>query len=87
MGSRYFFLPAPSDRRKVCRLDLGSVQQSRFATDMATSRETPRIRLAELVATLSLASDIALGKPYEHAQRGAIGAVRLGEASASAKRT
>ncbi len=47
---------------------------------MGPSRDTPRIRLAELVATLSLASDVALGKPYEHAQRGAIGAVRLGEA-------
>jgi hypothetical protein len=45
-----------------------------------SSRDVPRVRLAELIATLSVASDIALGKPDEHAQRGAIGAVRLGEA-------
>ena len=38
------------------------------------------VRLAELVATLSLAADIGTGKPYEFAQRAAIGAVRLGEA-------
>jgi HD-GYP domain-containing protein (c-di-GMP phosphodiesterase class II) len=38
-----------------------------------------KVRLAELVATLSLASDIGLGKPDEHAQRAAIGAVLLGE--------
>jgi HD-GYP domain-containing protein (c-di-GMP phosphodiesterase class II) len=39
-----------------------------------------QVRLAELVATLSLASDIGVGQPYEHAQRAAIGAVLLGEA-------
>jgi HD-GYP domain-containing protein (c-di-GMP phosphodiesterase class II) len=35
--------------------------------------------LAEIVATLSLASDVAVGQPYEHAQRAAIGAMLLGE--------
>src|SRR5262249_16332788 len=51
----------------------------RYKDSTSPSRDTPRIRLAELVATLSLASDLALGKPYEHAQRGAIGAVCVGE--------
>jgi HD-GYP domain-containing protein (c-di-GMP phosphodiesterase class II) len=37
------------------------------------------LRLAELVATLSLAADVGVGHPYDHAQRAAIGAVRLGE--------
>jgi HD-GYP domain-containing protein (c-di-GMP phosphodiesterase class II) len=37
------------------------------------------VRLAELVATLSLAADVAVGQPYEHAQRAAIGAVLLGQ--------
>ena len=37
------------------------------------------MRLAEIVATLSLASDVAVGQPYEHAQRAAIGATLLGE--------
>ena len=37
------------------------------------------IRLAEIVATLSLAADVTVGQPYEHAQRAAIGATLLGE--------
>jgi HD-GYP domain-containing protein (c-di-GMP phosphodiesterase class II) len=44
-----------------------------------TSSARGELRLAELVATLSLAADIGVGQPYEHAQRAAIGAVRLGE--------
>jgi HD-GYP domain-containing protein (c-di-GMP phosphodiesterase class II) len=43
------------------------------------ARPPPELRLAELVATLSLAADIGVGQPYEHAQRAAIGAVLLGE--------
>jgi len=37
------------------------------------------VRLAELVASFSLASDIALGQPMEHALRTCLLAVRLGE--------
>ena len=49
---------------------------------MTASASLPSVelRLAELVATLSLASDIGVGQPYEHAQRAAIGAVLIGEA-------
>jgi HD-GYP domain-containing protein (c-di-GMP phosphodiesterase class II) len=39
-----------------------------------------RVRLAEVVAALSLASDLAIGEPMEHALRRCLIAVRLGEA-------
>ena len=39
------------------------------------------VRLAELAASFSLASDIALGQPMEHALRTCLLAVSLGEAS------
>jgi hypothetical protein len=39
------------------------------------------IRLAELVASLSLAGDMGLGQPWEHSLRTCLVAVRLGEAS------
>jgi HD-GYP domain-containing protein (c-di-GMP phosphodiesterase class II) len=45
----------------------------------STSSSNAEVRLAELVATLSLAADIGTGRPYENAQRAAIGAVLLGE--------
>jgi len=41
----------------------------------------PRIRLSELVGSLSLVGDMGLGKPWEHALRTCILALRLGEAS------
>lgn len=37
------------------------------------------VRLAEIVAALSLASDLGVGQPYEHAQRAAIGAALVGQ--------
>ena len=40
-----------------------------------------RVRLAELVASLSLAGDIGLGQPWEHALRTCLVALRLGEAN------
>jgi hypothetical protein len=39
-----------------------------------------RVRLAELIAALSLASDLAFGEPMEHALRRCLIAVRLGQA-------
>src|SRR3954464_7717385 len=44
------------------------------------------IRLAEVVAALSIATDLGTGQPLEHAMRSAVLAVRLGElAGASAE--
>jgi HD-GYP domain-containing protein (c-di-GMP phosphodiesterase class II) len=40
---------------------------------------TPVIRLAELMAALSLATDLGMGQPVEHALAGCMLAVRLGE--------
>ncbi len=37
------------------------------------------LRLAELVAALSLATDLGLGQPMEHVLRSALIAVRLGD--------
>ena len=42
--------------------------------------DAPRIRRAELVASLSLAGDLGLGQPWEHALRTCLVALRLGEA-------
>jgi HD-GYP domain-containing protein (c-di-GMP phosphodiesterase class II) len=39
----------------------------------------PRVRLAELVATLSLGTDLGLGQPMEHVLRQSLLALRLGE--------
>jgi hypothetical protein len=39
-----------------------------------------RIRLAELIASLSLATDLGMGQPMDHALRRCLLAVRLGEA-------
>src|SRR5687767_14380867 len=39
----------------------------------------PRVRLAELVATLSLGTDLGLGQPMEHVLRQSLIALRLGE--------
>src|SRR3954466_3191083 len=41
--------------------------------------ERPRVRLAELVATLSLGTDLGLGQPMEHVLRQTLVALRLGE--------
>ena len=49
------------------------------SVEVAPGPPPTEIRLAEIVATLSLASDLAVGQPYEHAQRAAIGAMLLGE--------
>src|SRR4051812_35339465 len=48
------------------------------ATAVPLSRERP-IRAAELVAALSIATDLGTGQPLEHAMRTAVLAVRLGE--------
>jgi len=40
---------------------------------------TEGIRLAELMAALSLANDVGLGEPFEHAQRSALVAARLAQ--------
>src|SRR3954453_11617824 len=54
-------------------------------TAVPPSRERP-IRAAELVAALSIATDLGTGQPLEHAVRTAVLAVRLGElAGASAE--
>jgi HD-GYP domain-containing protein (c-di-GMP phosphodiesterase class II) len=47
---------------------------------MTTSDAGNRVRLAELIAALSLASDLAIGEPMEHALRRCLIAVRLGHA-------
>ena len=39
----------------------------------------PDVRLAELVAVLSLASDLGMGQPMEHAMRTCLIALRLGD--------
>jgi HD-GYP domain-containing protein (c-di-GMP phosphodiesterase class II) len=39
----------------------------------------PRVRLAELIATLSLGTDLGLGQPMEHVLRQCLIALRLGE--------
>lgn len=41
---------------------------------------TPRARLAEVIAALSLATDLGMGQPMDHALRRCLLAVRLGEA-------
>ena len=40
----------------------------------------PQVRLAELIGTLSLATDLGTAQPFEHAMRTCILAMRLGEA-------
>jgi HD-GYP domain-containing protein (c-di-GMP phosphodiesterase class II) len=59
------------------------------ATDLDRPNSPPRagrIRAAEVVGALSLATDLGTGQPLEHALRTAVLAVRLGElAGASAK--
>src|SRR5881628_1948286 len=63
----------------VARVDpsAGTAQQN---------RPEQRIRAAELVAALSIATDLGTGQPLEHAVRTAVLAVRLGElAGASAE--
>jgi hypothetical protein len=42
---------------------------------------TGPVRLAELMAALSTAADLAMGQPMEHAMASCIVAVRLGEAA------
>jgi HD-GYP domain-containing protein (c-di-GMP phosphodiesterase class II) len=44
------------------------------------SQSSPQIRLAELVATLSIASDLGTGHPMERALRACLFAVQLGDA-------
>ncbi len=55
---------------------------------MSTSRLAPRdngIRLAELMATLSIATDLGMGQPMEYAMTSSIVALRLGEAAGLTK--
>jgi HD-GYP domain-containing protein (c-di-GMP phosphodiesterase class II)/DNA-binding CsgD family transcriptional regulator len=47
---------------------------------VATSGSEPVIRRAEIVAALSVATDLAMGRPVEFALRASVIAVRLGEA-------
>src|SRR5438874_11102633 len=44
-----------------------------------SSRARERVRLAELVALLSLGTDLGLGQPMEHMIRACLIALRLGE--------
>lgn len=46
---------------------------------MPDSSLRPRVRLAELVATLSLGTDLGLGQPMEHVLRQCLIALRMGE--------
>lgn len=46
---------------------------------MATSPTRPALRVAELVATLSLGTDLGLGQPMEHMIRACLIALRLGD--------
>lgn len=46
----------------------------------ADQEVTPRARLAEVIASLSLATDLGMGQPMDHALRRCLLAVRLGEA-------
>lgn len=46
---------------------------------MSKETEASRLRLAELMATLALATDLARGQPLEHKLRTCLLAVRLGE--------
>ena len=47
---------------------------------MTTATQDSGVRLAELMAALSLATDLGTGQPMEHAIRSCVLAVRLGEA-------
>lgn len=59
---------------------------TRLSVEQAGRRGEQPIRAAELVGTLSLATDLGTGQPLEHALRTAVLAVRLGElAGASAE--
>ena len=44
------------------------------------SQTPPQLRLAELVATLSIATDLGTGHPIERALRACLFALRLGDA-------
>ncbi|MDX1415386.1 MAG: HD domain-containing phosphohydrolase [Candidatus Promineifilaceae bacterium] len=46
-----------------------------------TSVDSAPLRLAELMAALSIATDLCMGQPMEHAMRTSIVALRLGEAA------
>jgi HD-GYP domain-containing protein (c-di-GMP phosphodiesterase class II) len=50
-----------------------------LSAELAGRRGEERIRTAELVGALSLATDLGTGQPLEHALRTAVLAVRLGE--------
>lgn len=63
--------------RSEARLGYGRPMNAIEARD--TQPATSGVRLAELVATLSLAADIGLGQPMEHIARSTLLACRLGE--------
>ena len=46
---------------------------------MTSSAAASKVRLAELVALLSLGTDLGLGQPMEHMIRACLIALRLGE--------
>src|SRR4051794_36396974 len=46
---------------------------------MMEARATERIRLAELLAVLSLGIDLGMGQPMEHAMRQCLIGLRIGE--------
>ncbi len=48
---------------------------------MGESIDRPRVRLAELVATLSHGADLGLGQPMEHVLRQCLIALRLSDRS------
>jgi HD-GYP domain-containing protein (c-di-GMP phosphodiesterase class II) len=62
------------------------MEEAGLSVEQAGPRPEQRIRAAELVGALSLATDLGTGQPLEHALRTAVLAVRLGElAGASAE--
>src|SRR6185437_15918748 len=52
---------------------------SRYALQMAETPDPPRVRLAELIAALSLGIDLGFGQPMEHVLRQCLIALRIAD--------
>ena len=70
---------APPGRPGAGPLPPPGRQGSLYALAVSAVPSTARVRLAELVATLSLATDLGLGLPMEHVLRQSLIAMRLAE--------
>src|SRR5437588_387181 len=55
------------------------VHDGRHSSEVPSSGREARIRAAEVIGAMSIATDLGTGQPLEHALRTAILAVRLGE--------